>query len=88
MGKLHSDDQMSLFDQRPARASDFDPAGAYSEGHSDLLDQLNPDLRELALLKLRGYTHHEIARHIERSVATVERRFRLIRDIWCEMLKL
>jgi hypothetical protein len=32
---------------------------------------------------LQGYTNQEIARRIARSMATVERRFKLIRETWC-----
>lgn len=46
------------------------------------LELLDPTLRELVVLKLQGYTNLEIAHRIDRSVATVERRFRLIRETW------
>ena len=47
-----------------------------------LLEQLAPQLRPLALAKLEGYRNDEIADQLECSVSTVERKLRLIRDIW------
>lgn len=47
-----------------------------------LLDGLDEDLREIALLKLEGFSHDEIAQEIGRSARTVERRVWLIREKW------
>ena len=48
-----------------------------------LLDKLADDqLRQIALYKLEGYTNEEIAEKIGRSLPTVERRLRLIRETW------
>jgi DNA-directed RNA polymerase specialized sigma24 family protein len=48
-----------------------------------LLDLLGDDsLRELALLKLQGFTHDEIAERLQCGLRTVERRLRLIRVFW------
>ncbi len=47
-----------------------------------LLQDLDADLQQIVLLKLEGHTHEEIASTIQRSVATVERRLRLIRSRW------
>jgi DNA-directed RNA polymerase specialized sigma24 family protein len=50
-----------------------------------LLDaQPHPDLREIALAKLEGYTNPEIASRLGKSVATVERKLNLIRRTWEE----
>ena len=40
------------------------------------------ELRQIALYKLEGYTNEEVASKIGRSAPTVERRLRLIREIW------
>lgn len=40
------------------------------------------ELRIIAEARLDGYTHVEIAARVQRSVPTVERRLRLIRQIW------
>jgi len=48
-----------------------------------LFDQLaDGELRQIALHKLEGYTNEEIAGKIGRSLPTVERRLRLIRERW------
>jgi RNA polymerase sigma factor (sigma-70 family) len=48
-----------------------------------LLDQLHDDVtRQLAVLKLEGYTNVEAAQHLNCSQTTVERRLRLIRKTW------
>ena len=39
-------------------------------------------LRDVALLKMEGYTNDEIADKLETSLSTVERRLRLIRKLW------
>ncbi|RMF39537.1 MAG: hypothetical protein D6753_13600 [Planctomycetota bacterium] len=47
------------------------------------LDQLNdPQLRRLALMKIHGHTHLEIAERLDCSVRTVERKIRVIKKIW------
>jgi RNA polymerase sigma factor (sigma-70 family) len=48
-----------------------------------LLDNLGDDkLRSIALWKMEGYTHEEIAAKLSCATVTVERRLRLIRSIW------
>jgi DNA-directed RNA polymerase specialized sigma24 family protein len=49
-----------------------------------LLDRLDPDLQQLALAKMEGYSHEEIARQAGRSTRTIERRLQLIRRKWEE----
>jgi RNA polymerase sigma factor (sigma-70 family) len=47
------------------------------------LDQLTgPGQKALALAKMQGYTNQEVAQQLGVSVATVERRLRLIRKKW------
>jgi DNA-directed RNA polymerase specialized sigma24 family protein len=50
------------------------------EGLFNLLD--DEELRRIALRKLEGYSNEEIAAKIGRSLPTVERRLKMIRDIW------
>jgi DNA-directed RNA polymerase specialized sigma24 family protein len=57
-------------------------AAAMTDGLYHLLELLDGDLRRIALLKLEGYTHPEIAALMRCSVPTVERRLRLIRKMW------
>jgi DNA-directed RNA polymerase specialized sigma24 family protein len=40
------------------------------------------ELREMALLKMEGYTNADVAAKLGRSLATVERKLRLIRRTW------
>lgn len=57
-------------------------AAMMAESFEGWLGMLEPDLRQIALLKLEGYTNREIAERIHRAEPTVERRLKLIRDIW------
>jgi DNA-directed RNA polymerase specialized sigma24 family protein len=53
-----------------------------------LLQKLDdPQLRELAVAKMEGYSNEEIARRLECSLRTVERRLRLIRKEWKHEIK-
>jgi RNA polymerase sigma factor (sigma-70 family) len=49
-----------------------------------LLDRLEPALRQIAQLRLDGYTNIEIATRLGCALRTVERRLELIRRIWNE----
>ncbi len=49
-----------------------------------LLSLLTTELQSIALRKLEGYTNQEIAAQQACSLATVERRLKLIRDIWSQ----
>jgi RNA polymerase sigma factor (sigma-70 family) len=53
-----------------------------AEAFDQLLSLLDDELREIALLKLEGYSHEEIAQQIGRSTRTVDRRLGLIREKW------
>ena len=60
-------------------------AAMVAEGFQRLLDLLADDeLRRIALLKLEGHTNREVAARTGRSLPTVERRLKLIRDTWKE----
>jgi DNA-directed RNA polymerase specialized sigma24 family protein len=69
----------------PVPSVDPDPAdaAALAEGAEELLRALNcEELRQIALLAMEGWTNAEIGATIGKSVAAVERKRRLIRDIW------
>jgi RNA polymerase sigma factor (sigma-70 family) len=53
---------------------------------SELVERLDDDLRQIVGMKLDGFTNEEIAQRVNRSVATIERRLRLLRDEWTEEL--
>ena len=59
-------------------------AAAVTEELYRLLELLRDDVRQIAVLKLEGHTNEQIATIVDRSVPTVERRLRLIRDAWTE----
>ncbi len=47
-----------------------------------LLESLPIQMREIATLKLDGHTNQEIAENQKCSLATIERRLKMIREIW------
>jgi RNA polymerase sigma factor (sigma-70 family) len=53
---------------------------------AELLERLDDDLRRIVFLKRDGFTNEEIAQRVNRSVATIERRLRLLRDEWTQEL--
>jgi DNA-directed RNA polymerase specialized sigma24 family protein len=56
-----------------------------AENCEGLLDRLPDDtLRAVAIYKLQGFTHREIAEKIGRAEETVHRKLRRIREIWLE----
>lgn len=57
-------------------------AAMVTEELNCLLGLLDQDLRQIALSKLEGYSNEDIAVQIGRSVPTVERRLKLIRNLW------
>jgi DNA-directed RNA polymerase specialized sigma24 family protein len=62
-----------------------DPAEAVAlaEICTRLLERLGKeDLRQVALLRLEGYSNAEIAHRLGRHEGTVERKLQMIREIW------
>jgi RNA polymerase sigma factor (sigma-70 family) len=57
-------------------------AAMMAEECQRLFDRLAPDLRELALARMEGYSNEEIAQRLGCSVRTVERRLHLVRTMW------
>ena len=56
------------------------------ENISAAIDGLQlPELKQIALLKLDGYTNQEIATQLDRGLSTIERKLRSIRDIWSQL---
>ena len=59
---------------------------AMQEDMARLLAALRDDeLRRIALARMEGYSNADIARQIDRTEVTVERRLRLIRERWRSM---
>ena len=59
-----------------------DMAASFNEECDRLLQLLDPDLRQLALGKLEGASHEELATQLQCGLRTIERRLSLIRKIW------
>ncbi len=60
-------------------------AAQLGEETTKLLESLpEGDLREVALLKMEGYTNAEIAARLDRSLATIARKLHTIRALWSE----
>lgn len=53
----------------------------------ELLNQLDDDVREVALLRLAGYTNLEIKVLAGYPLRSIERRVQLIRAVWAEHVK-
>ena len=70
-------------EQAPGAEPTPEFAAIVAESCRRLLDLLaDNELREIALLKLEGYTNEEIAAKTGRSPPTIERRLRMIRVQW------
>ena len=66
----------------PSEELDPAEAAAIAESVERLLAILNGELRTIAVAKLEGYTNAEIGEQIGRTEVTVERKLRLIRELW------
>jgi RNA polymerase sigma factor (sigma-70 family) len=66
----------------PARDLSPDRALMMTEEYRLFLASLKPEVRDVVLLKVDGYTNREIAERLEVAVVTVERRLQLIRKKW------
>jgi DNA-directed RNA polymerase specialized sigma24 family protein len=58
------------------------PSDEFDLHARELLDQLDPDLRAIAVLRLMGYRDQEIADRLDCAVRTVGRKLALIRLEW------
>ncbi|MFT7630273.1 MAG: RNA polymerase sigma factor (sigma-70 family) [Mariniblastus sp.] len=66
----------------PADVDEAAFAERISEELEHRLAELAPDLRELAIAKLEGYSNAEISERLNIALRTVERRLHLIRRKW------
>lgn len=79
--------QVSLSEAIATTAATPEAMVAIQEEMDRLLSQLRDDtLRQIALDRLAGFTHEEIAGRLNVSVRTVERKLALIREDWKKML--
>jgi RNA polymerase sigma factor (sigma-70 family) len=76
---LRDDDLAQLLNREPTP----DEAAELADECRRLLDALDdPELRQIALWKVEGYTHEEIAARLDCVPRTVERKVSRIRLIW------
>jgi DNA-directed RNA polymerase specialized sigma24 family protein len=80
-------DDAEYLAQLDGRGPTPDEAAAFAEEVERRLEQLSPGLRQVALLRLSGYSQQEIAgkAHLDCSVRTVERKVRMIKQQWASM---
>ena len=71
-----------VLEQMEAEQPDPETAALLNERFENRLKCLSPDLRQVALWRLEGYSNKEIADKIGRVERTVERKLDLIREKW------
>jgi DNA-directed RNA polymerase specialized sigma24 family protein len=77
------DEAEAGLDQVVGREPSPEFAALVAEEYERLLDQLDdPELRQVALWKMEGYSTEEVAARLGRVPRTVERKLRVIRGIW------
>ena len=85
---LHGADSSNAaggIDRMPGREPTPEFAAEVAEGLQQLLDSLDDDLlRQVATLKMEGYTVDEIGQRAKLSTRTVKRKLGLIRSIWSQ----
>ncbi len=84
--KEGDDDRVAGFDGNVGTDPTPEFAALMAEKCDELLDQLDDEsLRTVALFKLQGYTHKEIAEKIGKVEETVNRKVKRIRERWSEV---
>lgn len=78
----HPEDRPGGLHELPADIDEAAFAERVSEELEHRLAELAPDLRDLAVAKLEGYTNAEISERMDVALRTVERRLHLIRRKW------
>lgn len=80
---LQRDDSICFgADATPAREPTPEMAAQLAENYEERLLQLDRTQREVAVYKMQGFKNAEIAAKLKCSIASVERKLRLIRDSW------
>jgi DNA-directed RNA polymerase specialized sigma24 family protein len=78
-----SEDERAGIDQVVGAEPTPEFAEQVTEQCEELLDRLNDaTLRNVAVWKLEGYTNNEIAQRLQCKTRTVERKLRMIRELW------
>jgi DNA-directed RNA polymerase specialized sigma24 family protein len=60
------------------------PTAEWDLAFAELLEQLSPELQDVAIMRLAGYTNAQIKDLLACSLRSVERRVQIIRTIWHE----
>jgi DNA-directed RNA polymerase specialized sigma24 family protein len=82
----NSTDSINALNQIVSREPSPDFAAEVAEQYDAMLKTLeDPDLVEIATMKLEGYSNAEIAKHRNRSERTIERKLQLIRKLWLHL---
>lgn len=84
---IQSELPQSAGELRELAAQDPGPefVAAFNENLARALHRLGePATREVALLRMEGHENSEIAARLEISVSSVERKLRVIREVWSE----
>jgi DNA-directed RNA polymerase specialized sigma24 family protein len=76
------------FDQVLAHQPTPEQAALMGEECERLLATLSDANRRIVLLKLDGFTNHEIAEKVGVALRTIERKLKLIRRIWKSLLEI
>jgi DNA-directed RNA polymerase specialized sigma24 family protein len=72
-----------LFEQALSREPSPELAAELAEQYQLLLDRLDdPELEQVALWRMEGYSVEEIARKKKYAPRTIKRKLQLIRDLW------
>lgn len=81
---LHTDDEgRNLLEHVLSREPTPEFAAEVAEQYRRLLARLgDPELTQVAVLKMEGYTSQEIATQLDCTTRTVERKLRIIRGLW------
>ena len=82
---MAGDEELGGIDQIAGTVPTAEFAGQVSEECRELFDRLGDEmLRRIAVAKMEGYTNDEIAQQLGVQTRTIERKLRLIREIWSQ----
>lgn len=70
------------FDRLASAEPTAEEVATFNDTFTDLLHRLTDEQREVAILRMQSYSTLEISKRLDRSMATVERRLRQIREAW------
>lgn len=77
-----SPQSMAKLDDLAAQEPDPAFVAAFNENLARALRRLGDSARDVALLRMEGYENQEIADRLQVSLTTVERKLRVVREVW------